>query len=87
MKSKKKLFEVLKEIDPVFFRGVDLNHKIIGNETYGRKSMIYVQCLNVHHKAELSRELSKRGFKVCRYDVPIVVEVQVSYFKGWHWDE
>lgn len=87
MKSKKSLFAALKEIDPVYFKGVDLNHAKIDNETFGRKSMIYVRCLNAFHKWELSRELSKRGFKVCRYDVPIVVEVQVSYFKGEHWDE
>jgi len=61
----------------------------IGNETYGRDSMVYVYTPDNATRKRLERFLAARGFKVCRDYWPGsgVAEVQVSYFKGHHWNE
>jgi hypothetical protein len=89
-KSKTKLFQDLAEIDPVMFgdapeRG--LNHPKISNETFGKDSHIYVG--RVADRRHIETELSKRGHTVDRDYWPgeSVVDVAVTYFKGWHWDE
>jgi hypothetical protein len=89
MKSKKKLFEDLETIDPVYFKDVNLNHPKIANETYGRKSCIYVRCESFETRRAIESKLERLGYKIDReYDYNNSrLEVQVSYFKGWHWDE
>jgi hypothetical protein len=88
MKSKKALFEVL---DGYFgtdrFTRDKLNAKGISNETYGRKSCIYVNCGFTDVRRELENFLSVRGFQVNRdYDQGGEwTEVIVSYFKGERW--
>ena len=84
MKSKKKLFEALDR-----FFGTPEHHSLLtcGNETFGKRSFIYVDGRG--RRAELERFLTAEGFKVNpNYGRGTqTVEVQVSYFKGWHWDE
>jgi hypothetical protein len=90
MKSKKVLFELLeKEFGEV---GVDIAKFGIDDETYGKRSFIYF--FNIMTNWSVNRErfedlLRKWGFKpnrnYCRGNDH--TEVQVSYFKGWHWDE
>lgn len=89
MKSKKKLFKDLKEIDPVYFKGASLDHPKIGNETYGKESYIYIYSGNIDKRNSIERELEKRGHKVIRdYSKGTSkLEVRVSYFKGDNWDE
>ena len=88
MKSKKALFEAL---DLYFatnrFTTDKLNAKGISNETYGRKSCIYINCGFTDARRELENFLSVRGFQVNRdYDQGGVrSEVTVSYFKGERW--
>ena len=87
MKSKKKLFEFLSQR---FSQDVNLAN--VGNETYGKQSMIYLW--NVHTRFKIDRqvleaELADQGFKVKPHYCPGTqhIEIQVSYFKGQHWDE
>ena len=92
MKSKKKLFEFLASwfgLDPA---SVEIGRRGISDETYGRVSMIYLW--NIPAMWKVSREemrdaLVGAGFKVSRGwgDGSDGLEVQVSFFKGWHWDE
>ena len=90
MKSKKALFEAL---DGFFatnrFTTDKLNAKGVSNETYGRKSCIYVHCATPLERMNLEGFLTVRGFKVNR-DYAFgdsSSEIQVSYFKGVGWDE
>ena len=90
MKSKKALFEAL---DLYFatnrFTQEKLKAKGISNETYGKKSCIYVNCGEPDVRRQVESFLSTRGFKVNRnYDLGgTCAEVTVSYFKGNNWDE
>ena len=90
MKSKKVLFNVLGE----GFRKTDVGIGKYGidDETYGKKSFIYF--FNISYNWGVGREtfedlLRRWGFKPNRKYCPRgdATEVQVSYFKGWHWDE
>ncbi len=90
MLSKKQLFKAL---DVYFvtteFTTKGLNATGLSNETYGRDSMIYVSANSEWQRIKLEEFLIKRGFKVHTNYHPggTRAEVQVSYFKGWHWDE
>lgn len=96
-KSKKKLFSFLSTFlnDPTFV-SMGLKHPRINNETYGRDSRVYVICEDVAQRESLERALEREGGFSIGYDyMPAgygrpkgkVVEVGVSYFKGWHHDE
>lgn len=90
MLSKKKLFEALDELHATdAYSKLGLKHHGISNETFGRKSCIYIHTESNGNKKVLERELEMDGFKVNPKYAPNsqTVEVQVSYFKGWHWDE
>lgn len=89
MKSKKALFE--------FFKtkyGKDLSLSHVGNETYGKRSFIYiydtVKTLGVT-RGQAIDDLVEAGFsRPGRWGTDGMengVEIRVSYFKGWHWDE
>jgi hypothetical protein len=81
LKSKKKLFEWLDaEGAPVQGRG---------NETFGRESMIFLRWPDMDARNEWERRLEDAGFEVERKYWPgnPVSQIQVSYFKGWHWNE
>jgi len=88
MKSKKALFQVL---DGYFgtdrFTRDKLNARGISNETYGRKSCIYINCGFTDTRRELENFLTCRGFQVNRnYDPErVTAEVVVSYFRGERW--
>lgn len=90
MKSKKALFEAL---DLYFatnrFSTEKLNAKGVSNETYGKKSCVYVNCGVPVVRRQVELYLTARGFKVNRdYDLDGArMEVQVSYFKGDRWWE
>ena len=90
MKSKKALFEAL---DLYFaterFSTEKLNAKGVSNETYGKKSCIYVNCGVPLVREQVDLYLTARGFKVNRNYGPggSRIEVQVSYFKGDNWNE
>ena len=85
MKSKKKLFAFLND----YFRVSDfsLDHNQIDNETYGKDSMIYINCGELRNN--LMKSLMAASFNVNRvYGKDFArLEVQVSYFKGSrHWE-
>lgn len=87
--SKKVLFKALDE----FFKTNEystkgLKAKGVSSETFGKESMIYVT-VPKEDRRKLEDFLSDKGFKVSKSYSPGqgVVEVRVSYFKGWHWDE
>jgi len=91
MQSKKKLFEYL---DAYYCHRVaeyardGLKHPNISDETYGRKSMVYVYCGD-EMRGNLLNSLIVNDFKVSRsYGKSFgALEVQVSYFKGQrHWE-
>jgi hypothetical protein len=89
MKSKKVLFKDLEELDPVYFKDVDLDHNKIGNETYGRSSRIYINCKDKKERTRIEWALKRKGHLI-KWDYwpeSSRCEVQVTYFKGWHWDE
>jgi len=66
------------------------------NEVYGKKAMLYLSFADMETRRFFEDELEKRGFKVsrdycsvsggCSSDSP-TTEIQVAYFKGYHWDE
>ena len=91
MKSKKRLFAFLQERFPQK-PDIGLEKYSIDDETYGPQSMIYF--FNIKKEWKMSRKafegmLEDAGFKVDRSYWPgaDATEVQVSYFKGYHWDE
>lgn len=95
MKSKKALFEDLQSIVGLDFTP-SLTSAGISNETYGKQSMIYIDwgALRRRGKYAINRNLGERaleklGYKVNKNYWPEseISEVQVTYFKGWHWDE
>jgi hypothetical protein len=59
------------------------------NEIYGTKAMVFIGFDSPEERKRGENELEDNGFKVnCSYwPGSSVVEVQVKYFKGWHWDE
>mgnify|MGYP004405501667 CR=1 FL=1 len=63
--------------------------KNVSDETYGDKSFVYVNSGSLPGRAEMERILTRAGFKVIEDYSPASTcsEIQVSYFKGWHWDE
>ena len=90
MKSKKTLFELL----GLFYgkTDVDIGKYSISDETYGRKSMLYFWNIESNwgvSRRDFENTLTMLGLKPNkRYCRELdVTEVQVSYFKGWHWDE
>ena len=90
MKSKKALFEALDEYFVTNrFSTEKLNAKGVSNETYGKKSCVYVNCGERDVRQQVELFLTARGFKVNRdYDRDSAhIEVQVSYFKGDRWWE
>jgi putative aminopeptidase FrvX len=86
LKSRKALHEALKTIPGAT---VPKTPKHFSNETYGKRSMIYVRFTDTVTRRAGQIALEDLGFKVGRSYAPDgpVTEVQVSYFKGWHWDE
>ena len=90
LKSKKKLFAKLDEVLRTNeFSEQGLDHPRVSNETFGRKSMVYINCGTVAARNEIEAILYTDDFKVQLEYAPqgSRVAVQVSYFKGWHWDE
>lgn len=92
LKSKKKLFEFLENLDPEHFEGLQglgLDHPMIENETFGPKSMIFVQFPSLENRREAEDIMEDEGFAVFREYSPDYprAEIQVSYFKGDRWWE
>jgi len=97
MKSKTELFKFLARTFNKNF--VRIGNHGISDETYGKDSRIYLWNVNERWgitRNELESKLKDEGFKVhSNYGRAIspevkdydTVEVSVSYFKGWHWDE
>ena len=89
MKSKKQLFNVLS----LFFNDEQYREKGlevdgIYDETYGRKSCIYVDAKAPGTRCKLESDLVALGFRVNKDYWPgsSILEVQVSYFKGHNWN-
>lgn len=92
MKSKKILFQDLAQLGLPEFDGIldkKLEHCKVGNETYGRKSCIYLTFADHAQRRAMERRLENQGHKICPDYWPgsAIAEIQVSYFKGWHWAE
>lgn len=90
LKPKKDLFTALDEYfktDQYTAKG--LKAPGVSDETYGRKSMIYIASKDNAARKQLEVFLSDKGFTVNRDYHPgsKVAEVQVSYYKGYNWDE
>ena len=95
-KSKKKLFmdieQIAEKLGVAKLKGVSrsgLKQRGIQNETYGRQSMIYISWGDAGTRKQAESELRLMGWKPDpRYSPGSgTSEVQVSYFKGYHWDE
>lgn len=86
MKSRKILFEVVKNISGAI---VPKSHKDFSNETYGPKSMIYLEFDTIKNRLTGELFLESSGFKVNKdyYSGSKITEIQVSYFKGDRWWE
>lgn len=63
--------------------------KDVNDETYGPTSMLYIQCSSQKRRKACETMLLSAGATVQRDYWPEgdIVAVQVSYFKGWHWNE
>lgn len=72
------------------------SHKDLSDEIFGKDAMIFLHFDTMETRRAIEDDLEERGFKVnrrycstkgnCPEDTPHA-EVQVAYFKGWHWDE
>ncbi len=87
MKSRKALFVSLDK----FFQTDKFTKKgdfIVGNETYGKKSFIYVPADNGQMRRSLEAFLVAEGFEINPGYAPghSTAEVRVSYFKGNRWN-
>ena len=90
VKSKTALFKLLSELTGK--TDIRIGKYSISDETYGRRSFLYFY--NIETEWGYSRKmfeslLTRWGFK-CNprwYKEADATEVQVSYFKGYHWDE
>lgn len=88
--SRKKLYDDLKDIDE---KGVakiiklPTSYEKLYNEIFGKNAMIFVSWVTPEDRKKGEVELKQRGHKIHRYDDPNMSKIQVSYFKGWHWDE
>lgn len=92
MKSKKKLFEWLEQQHLEGFEKIgahQVQHQRIHNETYGPKSMIYIAWRTPEQRRMMERRMKEAGFSVQAGYWPDSARsgVQVSYFKGHHWEE
>lgn len=90
MKSKKKLFAALDTYyGTTTFTRDGLKHCNISDETYGRMSCIYITEPDRETLLHLQAVLIRDGFKCNEAYARSnpVIEVRVSYFKGYHWDE
>jgi hypothetical protein len=91
MKSKRTLFQDLAALEIAGLEGIGdrkLDHPRISNETYGRKSFVYVTFAK-GERVQMERRLAALGHKIHPDYWPgsSVSEIQVTYFKGWHWNE
>lgn len=96
-KSKKLLFEDLSDIaksDKRFAHyadvsGLGLKHPKVSDETYGRNSCIYLYHGESTTRRDLEKLLEARGHRVDReyYAGSGTLEIEVSFFKGHHWNE
>ncbi len=89
MKSKKALFAWLSNR---FQRSFTLRSMYVSDETFGKESYIFLGPCDMAFgmpRRKLEDELEMAGFKVSRTYWPEGgnIQIQVSYFKGWHWDE
>ena len=90
MKSKTKLFILLTELtNDNTWQEEGLNHSQITDETYGKSSHIYVGLASIQEREYMENLIEQNGFKVNRgyWKGSTCTEVEVSYFKGYHWDE
>ncbi len=88
MKSKTKLFKDLEEINPEYFKGVNLDHPKIGDETYGPESYVYIMCQSSEDRSLVENKLERKGHIVSRDYAKGSprTQVRVSYFKGRNWN-
>lgn len=96
MHSRKKLFEALTQINGAhqlisnegMVKNLPETLEDLANETYGKKSMIYVEWTTVENRAAGEKGLKYLGFVVNPGYAPgsRTSEIQVSYFKGNNWD-
>ena len=98
-KSKKLLFVDLAEIaatdsrfahfSDVADKGKRLKHPKVSDETYGKNSCIYLYHGEANTRRALERLLEGRGHRVDRSysSGGGTLEIEVSFFKGYHWDE
>ena len=87
MPSKTKLFKDLGELGYTEIAEQKLDHKQVSNETYGKMSCIYLTLDDDEVASKLKRQLKARGHHIGSWGYDNGIEVRVSYFKGWHWDE
>ena len=89
LKSRKALYEALVALRIPGIVVPEGGHTKMSNEVYGKKAMIYVYCSSVGQRVEAEKALEAQGFKTQPdYDIGHpTMAVQVSWFKGYHWDE
>ena len=68
--------------------GLPASPEGFSNETYGRKSMIYVRWATVSDRQRGESALVRHGFRVSEgYHLGFAMsEIQVAYFRGFQWD-
>lgn len=90
MKSKKKLFEALDQhFEDGCWAAKGLKHSNVSDETYGKRSMVYISFKTPKERKTVERILRNDGFAVQSgyYPGSSISEIQVSYFKGERWDD
>lgn len=61
----------------------------VSDETYGRQSEVYVGCGTRERRAELLRLCRRHDINVDPEwaEGSCSLNIGVTYFRGWHWDE
>lgn len=86
LKTRKALFAALQTLEGA---RVPKTYKGLSDETYGSKSIVYPSFVSLEARVAGEKKLKELGFKVdFHYGQSNLARtaVQVSYFKGWHWD-
>ncbi len=83
------LFELGAVRRPFTTRDVKAGRAPVEDETFGTRSFIFVHVADMDQRALVERAADAAGFNVTRHYSPgrPVCSIQVSYFKGYHWDE
>lgn len=85
--SCKKLAELINESN--IFSEMQFTSEVFRNkcEAYGRDVHCYFYIKDDEKRGAVRRLLSRNNVKMSAYGIKEVIDISVTYFKAWHWNE